>query len=215
MSLAAGNTILASDFINLKARIKAECARRKYNGSVASYANSQYDYTVTPTAGNHVLPEHYNKIVVPYNALTGSNLPRKKVDDVVPALKNISDNLAILEAKSPEDPSSGCKASCTGLCQGTCASGCTSCTGSCTNACTSCTGGCKASCTGGCTSCTGGCGDICHTDCATGCYSKCDDSCSPTCSYNCALSCTGSCEGGCLVRCKGICKGITTEQPIN
>lgn len=204
MSLAAGNTILASDFINLKARIKAECARRKYNGSVASYANSSYDYTVVPTAGNNVLPEHYNKIIVPYNALAGTNYSKKKAGDIVPALKEISDNLAVLESKSPTSPSSGCKSSCTGLCQGTCASGCTSCTGSCTNACTSCTGGC--------TSCSGNCSTSCAFD---GCSNGCDDSCAFNCSETCANNCKGTCKGGCLALCKGTCKGATMESPID
>lgn len=48
MSLAKNNKILASDFINLKNKIKTELARRKYTGSVASYAT---DFSVTPAAG--------------------------------------------------------------------------------------------------------------------------------------------------------------------
>jgi hypothetical protein len=40
--------ITASRLIDLKARIKAECQRRKYNGSVESYGGSNYDYSTIP-----------------------------------------------------------------------------------------------------------------------------------------------------------------------
>lgn len=194
MSLAVNNLILASDFIALKARIKAECARRQYNGSVAQYASATYDYTVSPESGNAPLPEHYNKIIVPYNALTGSKLATKSAQNIIPALQSVSDGLAVLEQISVDSDSSGCKSSCTGLCQGTCASGCTSCTGSCANSCTSCTGGCTGSCTDGCTD-------------------NCTDACAFNCSSYCANSCYTSCSEGCLNACKGSCKGAVTGSP--
>ena len=65
MSIGLHNPVLAQDFISIKARVKAECARRKYNGSVKSYSSASYDYTVQPTAGGVPIPEHFNKIIVP------------------------------------------------------------------------------------------------------------------------------------------------------
>ena len=48
MALTQGNSITASDFVALKNKIKTELARRKYTGSVSSYAT---DFSVTPTSG--------------------------------------------------------------------------------------------------------------------------------------------------------------------
>ena len=193
MALTKGSTTLASDFIALKARIKAECARRKYNGSVAQYASSSYDYTVPPVAGNHLLPEHYNKLIVPFNKLTGSNLQTKNVGDIVPYLSDVSKKLAELESYQPTDGSSGCKASCTGMCQGTCASGCVGCTGSC-----------EGSCSNSCTSCSGGCSVVCYDGCDVGCYSRCAE--------NCENACLNGCLGGCMFGCMGYCTGAVQND---
>ena len=81
MALTVNNKYLASDFIALKARVKAECARRKYTGSVETYASSKYDYTVTPTDGGLVLPEHVNKLITPLNAIASTGLTTKKTGD--------------------------------------------------------------------------------------------------------------------------------------
>ena len=200
MSLAVNNTILASDFISLKARIKAECSRRKYYGSVEKYASSQYDYTVTPVAGNAPLPEHYNKIIVPYNALSGSKLAVKTSQEVIPALKTLSDNLSTLEQISADSDSSGCKSSCTGLCQGTC-------TGTCTSGCT---GSCSGTCSG---SCSGGCGGACSIDCTGVCSDSCQLDCGYDCGSMCVYSCSGDCTGGCLTGCEGSCSGGASNYP--
>lgn len=203
MALSKGSTTLASDFIALKARIKAECARRKYNGSVEKYASSAYDYTVTPVAGNHPLPEHYNKIIVPFNNLSGSNLPTKNVGNVVPYLSTVSSQLAVLESYQPTDGSSGCKSSCTGLCQGTCTTGCTGCTGDCT-------GTCSNTCTGSCSnSCTGTCGGSCSGSCTNSCSGACGDACSQSCTSSCYTLCTGGCKGNCEGSCGGGCTSCT------
>ena len=42
------NLIEPSRIIELKARVKAECARRKYVGSVAEYSEAGYDFIETP-----------------------------------------------------------------------------------------------------------------------------------------------------------------------
>jgi hypothetical protein len=39
---------------NLKARIKAECQRRAYTGSVATYGGASYDYTTKPAKGGKI-----------------------------------------------------------------------------------------------------------------------------------------------------------------
>ena len=204
MALSEGNVILASDFIAIKARVKAECARRKYNGSVEAYAGSSYDYTIIPQDGKVPLPEHFNKIIVPMNAMVNTGRSKTQNGYVVRAMNDIDTALTKLEGIAETAKNGGCKSSCTGLCQGTCASGCTSCTGSCTNACTSCTGGC--------TSCSGNCSTSCAFD---GCSNGCDDSCAFNCSETCANNCKGTCKGGCLALCKGTCKGATMENPID
>ena len=135
MALSEGNVILASDFIAIKARVKAECARRKYNGSVESYAGSSYDYTVTPTDGNVPLPEHFNKIIVPMNAMVDTGRSQTQNGYLVRAMNDIDSALTTLESIAETASSSGCKSSCTGLCQGTCTTGCSGCTGSCSGGC--------------------------------------------------------------------------------
>lgn len=48
MALTAGNTITSADIIALKNRVKTEMARRKYTGSLASYAT---DFTHSAAQG--------------------------------------------------------------------------------------------------------------------------------------------------------------------
>lgn len=195
MALSEGNVILASDFIAIKARVKAECARRKYNGSVESYAGSNYDYTVTPQDGNVPLPEHFNKIIVPMNAMVNTGRSQTQNGYLVRAMNDIDSALTALESITETASSSGCKASCTGLCQGTCTTGCTGCTGGCSG---SCGGSCSSGCSGGCrTTCTSLCADDCTAACEESCYS------------NCYHSCTGGCSG----ECKGTCVGIDNISP--
>ena len=230
MALAVGNEILASDFVALKARIKAECARRQYNGSVASYAGTDYDYTVLPADGNVPLPEHFNKIIEPLNAIIDTGRQKTRGGYLVRALNDIDSELTTLEAIPVDAASSGCKASCTGLCQGTCSAGCKNtcageckgtCEGSCVAVCAEscrygCEGGCLDSCTGSCSggcgdSCTGGCGDSCLDTCKNGCTGSCKrecaNSCATTCFADCTNGCQDSCYGGCKSACKGTCKG--------
>lgn len=189
MGINVDDVITASDFISLKARIKAECERRAYNGSVASYATSAYDYTVTPTSGDVPLPEHFNKIIVPMNAIVNTGRQTTQSGFLVRQLKSISDSLTALESIDATASSSGCKASCTGLCQGTCTTGCTGCTGGCD-------GSCVASCSNG-----------CGSGCAFSCTGRCDTTCTGYCEESCAKNCESNCTGGCLVGCKGSCVG--------
>ena len=53
--------VSADRFNELKARVKAECQRRAYSGSVSSYGGTAYDYSVVPAAGVIVKEEHREK----------------------------------------------------------------------------------------------------------------------------------------------------------
>lgn len=191
MGLKAGDLILAADFVAIKARVKAECARRKYNGSVASYAGSSYDYTVVPQEGSVFLPEHFNKIIVPLNAIVDTGRTKIYNGYMVRAIDDVNAMLTELEAISETATSSGCKSSCTGLCQGTCTTGCTGCTG-----------GCSGSCVSGCSY---GCSGVCGSQCVYSCYDTCED----TCTGHCGSGCASGCLGGCKTGCKGTCRSTS------
>lgn len=183
--------ISALDFVLLKERVKGECSRRKYNGSVASYASSSYDYTVTPTTDQVPLPEHFNKIIVPMNAIINTGRTQTESGFLVRQIYELGEAMTTLESIEFTAASSGCKASCTGLCQGTCTETCTSgCTGGCKSGCK---GGCKNGCKGGCT---GDCGGNCGADCGVSCQGLCIQECANNCTGGCMNKCQGSCTGG-------------------
>lgn len=154
--------ITAQRIIDLKAKVKAECQRRKYtSGRIDNtYGSAAYDFTTTPTIGGLALQEQHDKISIPLSAINSDNVPA----NTSPAHQLIKESeIANMEAwvtawskidKYASD--SGCKTSCTGLCSGCTA--CTSCSG-----CSGCSGGCD-----GCTGCTG-CGIECSHDCETIC----------------------------------------------
>ena len=58
MALTQGSQITASDINALKARVKAEMNRRKYDGSLTGYAGTSYDFTTVPAAGVKASAEH-------------------------------------------------------------------------------------------------------------------------------------------------------------
>lgn len=195
MGLNEGNLIRAADFVSIKARVKAECSRRKYNGSVASYAGSSYDYTIAPQEGNPPLDEHFNKIIVPLNAIVNTGRTKVKDGNLVRAIGDVEAKLSALEAIDATAASSGCKSSCTGLCQGTCTTGCTGCTGDCSGSCDT------------------GCASGCSTSCLNGCYGSCEGSCVSGCGEYCEGACTNTCLSGCYNACKGSCKGAVSSDP--
>lgn len=169
----------ASDFINMKSRIKNEVKRRKYTGSVSSYGNTEYDYTVTPVAGEPVLAEHYNKIAVPLRAINPADVADATVAGA--ELESVTNptvldaKLTVFESKSLTGTSlaaTGCNASCTGLCY------------------SSCSGSCKGSCSGGCSS-----------NCGSSCSGRCSGSCSGSCGGNCNTSCSNNCTGSVSDQC--------------
>ena len=203
--------ITASRLNTLKSAVKAECNRRKYTGSVTTYAGSTYNYNETPAKGVIVKKEVYEKNAVPLNAISGdvstevsSNVIRDsdflKLETKVAALKKIS-----LSAASG---STGCNASCTGLCSTGCGNSCDGCTGcgsGCASTCSgSCEGSCSGDCSGTCTGCEAECKDDCTADCASDCWARCAD--------NCQGSCEGSCRGGCEGSCKGDCSNSCMEN---
>ena len=190
--------ITASRLNTLKSAVKAECNRRKYTGSVTTYAGSTYNYNETPAKGVIVKKEVYEKNAVPLNAISGdvstevsSNVIRDsdflKLETKVAALKKIS-----LSAASG---STGCNASCTGLCSTGCGNSCDGCTGCGSGCASTCSGSCEGSCRGGCEA---ECKDDCTADCASDCWARCADSCQG--------SCEGSCRGGCDNSCMENCR---------
>ena len=166
--------ITASEFNALKARIKAECERRKYTGSVASYAGTSYDYTNAAAANKIIRLEHYTKIATPMTAIDGVSRPNPSVIKESD-LTALDTKLTTLEGCSKTATSlakTGCAASCTGLCY----SGCSG----------SCRGGCSGDCEGGCDdTCTSSCAQACAVSCTQGC----GDGCLLTCDYMCLTTC--------------------------
>lgn len=213
------NLIEPSRIIELKARVKAECARRKYVGSVAEYSEAGYDFIETPIVDQKVLEEHYRQLAVPMNAINSNNTP-----DVIGIDREITeedfakmeDYITRYESReiydtSPTDCSSSCTGTCTVDCTGGCGSGCSGtcrgrCSGSCRGGCRGCSGTCTGGCEGSCISCAGECSSMCSggcsSNCSVGCRGSCYTSCSAGCDTGCSKSC-GSCEGDCQA-CRGV-----------
>ena len=191
MALTTGNAILASDLVAIKARVKAEMLRRNQVGSLTAYGGSSYDYTVTPTAGGKILPEHWNKLITPMNAMVNTGLSTVSSGQKIPPLNTINTLLTQAEGYSITGSSTNCKSSCSGLCVGTCK---TVCGGGCSGGCS---GGCTDSCTDNCTGCTG--------DCKGGCHKTCKNDCAKGCAWTCNSNCSGGCKADCRMTCgKGV-----------
>lgn len=201
MALNSQNQILASDFVSLKARVKAEMNRRCRSGSLTAYAGTAYDYSVVPANGVIVKPEHLNKLVVPINAISPSGYTEKAAGDAVPELATLDAKLAAHEAYPMRGSGSDCASGCSGLCSSGCYNSCSGCGGSCSYDCSGCSGTCTGDCQG---TCSGGC----STSCGGACWR---DGCTSNCTAACRMDCTGSCSGGCSGGCMSNCaKGCTT-----
>lgn len=200
MALNSQNQILASDFVSLKARVKAEMNRRCRSGSLTAYAGAAYDYSVVPANGVIVKPEHLNKLVVPINAISPSGYTEKAAGDAVPELATLDAKLAAHEAYPMRGSGSDCASGCSGLCSSGCYNSCSGCGGSCSYDCSGCSGTCTGDCQG---TCSGGC----STSCGGACWR---DGCTSNCTAACRMDCTGSCSGGCSGGCMSNCaKGCT------
>lgn len=196
MALNSQNQILASDFVSLKARVKAEMNRRCRSGSLTAYAGAAYDYSVVPANGVIVKPEHLNKLVVPINAISPSGYTEKAAGDAVPELATLDAKLAAHEAYPMRGSGSDCASGCSGLCSSGCYNSCSGCGGSCSYDCSGCTGSCVGDCQG---SCSGGC----STSCGGACWR---DGCTSNCTAACRMDCTGGCKGNCGSICSTNCR---------
>lgn len=196
MALNSQNQILASDFVSLKARVKAEMNRRCRSGSLTAYAGAAYDYSVVPANGVIVKPEHLNKLVVPINAISPSGYTEKAAGDAVPELATLDAKLAAHEAYPMRGSGSDCASGCSGLCSSGCYNSCSGCGGSCSYDCSGCSGTCTGDCEG---TCSGGC----STSCGGACWR---DGCTSNCTAACRMDCTGGCKENCGSICSTNCR---------
>ena len=208
MALNAKNLILASDFVSLKARVKAEMQRRSYYGSLASYAGTAYDYTEVPADDKIIKTEHINKLVTPMNAINTSGYSTKSAGDVIPELETLNIKLTAYEKTAIYGSVNDCASNCSGLCRTQCSN---TCSGGCSGGCSGCGGACSTSCSSSCSgSCSGncnGCGDGCTTSCRS---DSCTAACYGNCAFVCSTDCTGGCGGGCGSSCsKDSCTSCT------
>lgn len=203
------STIKADRFTALKAKVKAECLRRSYSGSVADYGGAAYDYTETPAAGKTVRQEHRDKLSGPLRAINPDGIAQHTGSGAVSEteLAAMETKVTAWAARSITDTSgSDCKSGCTGACYTGCVTGCSGCSG--------CSGGCSGGCRGcgsGCPSGCSGCGSGCPSGCS-GCGSGCPSGCSGTCDTGCDSTCGRVCSSGCPNGCSGGCK--TSTSPL-
>lgn len=204
MALASNNIVLASDFVSLKARVKAEMNRRCRVGSLTAYAGTNYDYTVTPATGGVIKSEHLQKLTTPVNAIANTGIAQGDPGTVISALDAFDTKLTAHENYPMRGSGTDCASSCSGLCSSGCWNSCSGCGGSCSY---SCSGGCDNTCSGGCD---GSCGTSCWRD---GCTSNCTAACRMDCTGGCSgcsatcRSCAGVCGNGCGYNCGGNCRG--------
>ena len=214
--------ITASRLNTLKSAVKAECNRRKYTGSVTTYAGSTYNYSKTPAKNVIIEKEIYEKNAVPLNAISGdistevsSNIIKDsdflKLETKVATLKKISLSAAA--------GATGCNASCTGLCSTSCGDSCSGCTGCGSGCASTCKGDCEGSCSGGCSgSCTGceaECRDDCTAECADDCWARCADNCRGDCEGDCSDACSKDCGSGCSGGCSTSCDKDCSDTCAN
>lgn len=201
----SGSIVDIDRLTKLKAKVKAECLRRKYTGSVENYGSSTYDFSNNPTIGGVIKREYYDKNATPLNAINNTLVPKANITNAENvALNDEIYNMdyqvsAWMTTDKTNKDHSDCANSCTGLCL--------SCTGSCTSGCSNtCRANCANDCTGvcgdGCTNSCRGCG----SGCSGSCYGDCDGGCKGTCSVTCGYEgCSGVCQEGCKSNCSGTC----------
>ena len=196
-------------FTALKARVQAECLRRKYNGSVVDYGGPDYYFTNEPAPNTIAAEEHFEKLAVPLNAINSDDVPYVDGDRIISdeEMTAMEAAVTLFETRAMTDRTQGdCKTSCTGACYTGCAGSCTggcgsSCSGTCTGGCDGCSG-CSGSCRGGCR----GCGSGCASGCSGTCTGTGKGDCTMTCGYaGCVGSCMGLCYNGCTTSCGSSC----------
>lgn len=185
--------MLTSDFLALKAEVKAEMLRRCHSGSVAEYGGEGYDFSTPPTDGGPLLGEHLEKNLAPMQAVDPDGLPVYPGGLDRQGLEAMETKVQAWKTRALTDESgSDCKAGCTGTCYAGCATGCKQeCSGACKDTCKGCDGcdGCDGGCDG-CDGCGGACSNSCRNTCKDGCSKTCTDSCS-----GCGSSCSSDCIG--------------------
>lgn len=196
----------AERFVKLKARVKAECLRRKFTGSISDFGGSEFNFKNQPQKGHLVDTEHYQKLSVPLSKINEDDIPSLEGNRIISDAEMTQMEAAVTryETRSMSDTTRGdCKTSCTGACHTACSSTCTGgcgqrCSGTCTGGCSGCSG-CSGSCSGSCSGCGSGC--------SSGCYGSCSGSCRETCSVECGYrGCIGTCLGLCSNGCRESCQ---------
>ena len=219
----SGSIVDIDRLTKLKAKVKAECLRRKYTGSVENYGSSTYDFSNNPIVGGVIGREYYDKNATPLNAINNNLVPKANITNAENvALNDEIYNMdyqvsAWMTTDKTNKNHSDCAVSCTGLClscTGSCTSGCSgtcsvicgqNCSGGCSGGCSGCGSGCSGSCSG---SCSGNCKGTCTTTCGyAGCSAKCAEGCSNGCSGTCTTSC-----GRCGTNCSGACTTSNTGK---
>ena len=215
---SSGSIVDIDRLTKLKAKVKAECLRRKYTGSVENYGSSTYDFSNNPTVGGVIKREYYDKNATPLNAINNSLVPKANITDAENvALNDEIYNMdyqvsAWMTTDKTNKDHSDCANSCTGSwtsgCSGTCSVICgQNCSGKCSGGCSGGCSGCGSGCSGGCSgSCSGNCKGTCTTTCGyAGCSAKCAEGCSNGCSGTCTTNC-----GRCGTSCSGACTNSST-----
>lgn len=125
----------AEQVIELKAKLKAELARRCGNGSVAEFASEQYDFSNVPKSGEPITVEQGQKTVdLLLKIMDYGDLKQVTKGDTLPdsfdaELIDLVDRLSKEEFTGEETEQSSCRGACTGLCVGSCVGLCNGCTG--------------------------------------------------------------------------------------
>ena len=77
----SGSIVDIDRLTKLKAKVKAECLRRKYTGSVENYGSSTYDFSNNPTVGGVIKREYYDKNATPLNVINNNLVPKANITD--------------------------------------------------------------------------------------------------------------------------------------
>jgi hypothetical protein len=125
----------AEQVIELKAKLKAELARRNGLGSVAEFASEQYEFNEVPQAGKPITADQGKKIIdlllqiCDYKDLRcvvkGDTLPEAFDAELL----DLVDKLSQEQSTGEITEESSCRGLCTGLCVGSCINNCNGCIG--------------------------------------------------------------------------------------
>ena len=76
---SSGSIVDIDRLTKLKAKVKAECLRRKYTGSVENYGSPTYDFSNNPTVGGVIRKEYYDKNATPLNAINNTLVSKANI----------------------------------------------------------------------------------------------------------------------------------------